>query len=256
MDQSFLTLSEHFTELKKRTIYVLTFFLCSFAISYLFSENIYAFLLKPLANYYSDNNQHGSIIYTSLTEAFFTYLKISAITATFFTVPFFTIQLFSFIAPALNSGERKVIIFFLISIPILFFCGAFVAYYFVFPSAWKFFLSFENSLLDNMSIKLEARISEYLNLSSQIILAFGLAFQMPVILTLLNRVGLLSLQWLCKQRRLAIVLIFIIAAIITPPDVLSQLILASIMILLYEFSILMCILVNRRKIKEKELVDV
>jgi len=256
MDHNGLTLHEHFRELKKRTLYTAAFFICAFITSYCFSEDIYAFLLKPLAHYYQIQNQQGSMIYTSLTEAFVTYLKISLITATFFTAPFFTIQVFTFISPALTACERKIVIFFLASIPILFFCGAFVAYYFVFPSAWQFFLSFENSILDNMSIKLEARISEYLSLSTQIILAFGLAFQMPIILTLLNRIGLISLQWLRKQRRIAILLIFIIAAIITPPDVLSQLILAGVMILLYEFSILMCILINRTAKKEKELINV
>jgi sec-independent protein translocase protein TatC len=124
--------------------------------------------------------------------------------------------------------------------------GAFVAYYFIFPEAWKFFLSFENTSLENLPIKLEARISEYLSLSSQIILAFGIAFQLPIAITLLNKIGLISVSWLKKQRRFAIVTIFIVAAVITPPDVLSQLALASIMILLYELSILLCIFFNNK----------
>jgi sec-independent protein translocase protein TatC len=252
MDQNTLGFAEHFEELKKRLIYVILFFLISFAACYYFADDIYQFLLTPLSEYYASEGKQGGMIYTGLTEAFFTYLKLSMIAALFFTIPFFTIQFFSFVSPGLKKGEKKVMAICLVVTPMLFLAGAFVAYYFVFPSAWKFFLSFESASMEGLPIRLEARVSEYLSLSAQIILAFGIVFQIPIALTLLNRVGLIPLEWLKKQRRLAIVIIFIIAAIITPPDVFSQLVLAAVMILLYEISILLCIFLNKEK---KDLKD-
>jgi len=242
-----LTFAEHFCELKNRTLYVLSFFLCAFICSYYFADKIYAFLLSPLANYYASQGKHGSIIYTGLTEAFFTYLRLSFISAVFFTVPIFTMNFFAFIAPALKKEEKKIAVTILIAMPILFLLGAFIAYYFVFPSAWPYFLSFENSSLGDLSIKSETRISEYLTLSTQIILAFGITFQLPIAIALLNKFSLISIKTLRSQRRLAIVIIFIVAAVITPPDIFSQVVLAGIMILLYEFSILLCIFFNKKR---------
>jgi len=237
---------EHFRELKNKVVFVLLFFLAAFLISYIFSEKIYTFLLAPLSEYYISEGKQGSIIYTGLTEAFFTYIKIAFLSALFFTIPFFTLQFFSFVAPGLKKQEKKLLVVCLLATPLLFLLGAFVAYYFIFPSAWKFFLSFESASVGSIPIKLEARISEYLSLSSQIIIAFGMAFQLPVALTLLNKIGLISVDWLRKQRRLSIVIIFIVAAVITPPDVLSQVVLAGIMIFLYEISILLCIFFNNQ----------
>ena len=245
MDQKKLVFADHFGELKRRLVHIILFFLVSFACCYYFSDDIYQFLLEPLSSYYHSEGKQGSMIYTGLTEAFFTYLKLAMMAAIFFTIPFFTIHFFFFVAPGLKKKEKKVMAICLAFTPMLFLVGAFVAYYFVFPSAWKFFLSFENASMDGLPIKLEARVSEYLSLSSQIILAFGIVFQIPVALTLLNRIGLVSLEWLKKQRRLAIVVIFTVAAVITPPDVFSQLVLAAVMILLYEISILLCIFLNK-----------
>lgn len=245
MDQKKLVFADHFGELKRRLVYTILFFLVSFAFCYYFSDDIYQFLLAPLSKYYNSEGKQGSMIYTGLTEAFFTYLKLAMMAAIFFTIPFFTINFFSFVAPGLKKKEKRAMAICLAVTPILFLAGSFVAYYFVFPSAWKFFLSFESSAIGGLPIKLEARVSEYLSLSSQIILAFGIVFQIPVALTLMNRIGFVSLEWLKKQRRLAIVLIFIVAAVITPPDVFSQLVLAAVMILLYEISILLCIFLNK-----------
>jgi len=246
MNEKHAAISDHFNELKKKVLYILLFFLCAFIGSYIFSNEIYRFLLAPLSDYYATEGRKGSIIYTGLTEAFFTYIKVAFMSALFFTIPFIAFQFFSFVSPGLNTGEKRVLVACFLATPLLFLMGAFVAYYFIFPEAWKFFLSFENTSLENLPIKLEARISEYLSLSSQIILAFGIAFQLPIAITLLNKIGLISVSWLKKQRRFAIVTIFIVAAVITPPDVLSQLALASIMILLYELSILLCIFFNNK----------
>jgi sec-independent protein translocase protein TatC len=228
-------LSEHLKELKHRCTYVLIMFIAAFAIGYSLSDKILELLLRPLIKLGGNTN----IIYTNLTEPFFSYMKLSSYFASFCTLPFLLIQLYLFIVPGLHKREKTWIAPCLFLTPILFCIGAWIAYYWIFPVAWKFFISFENH---NIPIKLEARVSEYLSLSSDIIIAFGLAFQLPILLLLLNRFGLVSVNSLKQGRRFSIVVIFIIAAIITPPDVLSQVILASIMILLYEGTILACTL--------------
>jgi sec-independent protein translocase protein TatC len=144
-----------------------------------------------------------------------------------------------FVAPGLYHNERKAFLPFLIATPLFFLMGAAMAYYFVFPMAWAFFLSFEMpGGAGSLPIQLEARVSEYLSLSMTVIFAFGIAFELPVILVLLTRVGLLSSVKLKSFRRYAVVLIFVAAAILTPPDVISQLSLALPLMVLYELSIL------------------
>jgi sec-independent protein translocase protein TatC len=236
------TLIEHLVELKKRVIYCLLAILIGFAISYYFADHIYSFLLQPLID--SLNAQNGGqdgqrIIYTNLTEAFLTYLKLSFLAAIFFTSPFLALQFYLFVAPALYKKEKKFIVAILFFCPALFFAGAMMVYKLVFPLAFKFFLSFQNfNPQHSLPIELEAKISEYLDLVIQLIFAFGIAFQLPIILICLVKFGILSVEGLKKKRKYWIVIIFSIAAIITPPDVLSQFALALPMILLYEISII------------------
>lgn len=236
-------LSEHFGELKKRLFYVLFFFFLSFGICYYFIEDIYNFLLIPLNN--SWDNADKKLIYTDLTEIFFSYLKLAYYGAIFLTIPFFACQVYIFIAPGLYKKERKAIFPFLISSPILFFLGAVFVYYFIFPLAWKFFLSFEANYQNILPIRLEAKVSEYLNIVINLIIAFGVAFQLPIILVLLAKIGLINVEQLKKKRKFAIVFIFILAAILTPPDVISQIGLAIMMLLLYELSIIIVKKVSR-----------
>ncbi len=251
LNKNALTITEHFIELKNRFLYIIYFFIATSIISYCYSKEIYYFLLKPLLINYQNTGKQAKIIYTNLTEAFFTYITLSLWTATFFTLPLLLTQIYKFTAPALSKQSKNIVIIYMVLSVILFFLGAYIAYHFIFPSAWGFFLSFENQNINNTgaSIMLEARVSEYLSLSLQIILAFGISFQSPVILMIFEKIGIISVKTLRSKRRIAIVIIFIIAAIITPPDVLSQIILATLMILLYELAIIGCTLQNKGKTK-------
>ena len=236
-------LSSHFNELKARIIYSLIFFLLCFIISYYYSEQIYKFLLLPLINAWDSGDKH--MIYTNLAEIFFSYLSLSYYAALFLTIPFFACQIYIFIAPGLYKSERKAFLPFLICSPILFALGVLFVYYVIFPLAWKFFLGFESSAIGNLPIKLEAKVSEYLKLVINMMLAFGMAFQMPILLALLAKLGMITGQSLRDKRRFSIVLIFILAAILTPPDAVSQIGLAIPMLILYELSILACTKISK-----------
>jgi sec-independent protein translocase protein TatC len=237
LDPSRQPLLAHLIELRRRLIYSLLAVLVGFAISYYYAPHIYEFLVRPLAHVTEGENRH--LIFTGLTEAFVTYIKLSVWAGCFLAFPVIAAQVWIFAAPGLYENERKAFLPFLVATPLFFLAGAAVAYYFVFPLAWKFFLSFEMpGAGGGLPIQLEARVSEYLSLSMTVIFAFGIAFELPVILVLLTRIGLLSSAKLSQFRRYAVVLIFIAAAILTPPDVISMLSLAIPMLLLYELSIL------------------
>ena len=226
----------HLIELRKRLIYSLLAILVGFAISYAFAPHIYEFLVRPLARV--SEGEHRRLIYTGLTEAFTTYIKLALWTGCFAAFPIVAAQIWMFVAPGLYQNERKAFLPFLVATPVFFLVGAAVAYYVVFPMAWKFFLSFEMpGGTETLPIQLEARVSEYLSLSMTVIFGFGLAFELPVILVLLARAGVLSAAKLSSFRRYAVVLIFVFAAVLTPPDLVSMVSLALPMMLLYELSI-------------------
>ena len=245
-------LYEHFCELKNRTIVVSVCFVIAFTISYYISTNIYLILVKPLANIIG--NDGHQIIYTGLTEAFFTYIKISAFAALMITMPVISWQTYGFIAPGLYQDEKLIAVVILAFAPILFWAGSACVFYFVIPKAWQFFLSFELRN-ENLPLLLEARISEYLDLVMHLIIAFGCAAEIPIILTILNITGIVSTKYLIQKRRVAIVINFIIAGIITPPDVLSQIALAMPMVFLYEISILACKILEKRGQNARYKVD-
>jgi sec-independent protein translocase protein TatC len=238
------TFREHFIELKSRLLKILCAFIVCFVIYYHFSDIIYNILLDPLAKLNSGNLR--KVIYTGLTEAFCTYLQL-AFFASFVTImPIIAIQIYLFIRPGLHKNERKIAISVLLLSPILFWCGGFFVFYYVMPHAWSFFVSFERNYLV-LPIVLEAKISEYLNIIIRLIIAFGIAFQLPIILIILNLLKIITLQNLRQKRRLAIVINFIIAGILTPPDVISQFALAIPLILLYEISIVTCKLIIKQE---------
>lgn len=240
-----LPITEHFRELRQRVIYSLLAFLLAFSLCYYFAENIYQFLVSPLADAYDGANRR--LIFTGLAEAFITYLKLAAFGGFIVSFPFVAWQVYAFVAPGLYKNEKRIIVPFMVAAPVLFILGAALVYYFIFPLAWEFFLSFEVTAgSGELPVQLEARVSEYLSLVTGLIMAFGLAFQLPLILIMLTAFGMIGSASLVKYRRHAIVGIFIIAAIITPPDVISQIGLAIPLMLLYECAVLGCRMIEKK----------
>lgn len=247
LDDRELPLLDHLIELRNRLVYSCAAILAGFLVCYFFAGDIYAFLVRPLAEIY-EGQTGRRMIYTGLTEAFFTYIKVAFWAGAFLTFPFVATQLWLFIAPGLYRTEKKAFLPFLVATPILFFMGGAMVYYFIFPLAWRFFLSFETPGGDGMvPIELEARVSEYLSLVMKLIFAFGLSFQLPVLLTLMGRAGLVTSAQLAKNRKFAIVGVFVVAAIITPPDIISQVGLGLPIIALYELSILAVRFMEKRR---------
>ena len=235
-----MPLIDHLLELRTRLLWSIGAFGMAFALCYYFSTAIYGFLARPLAEILmQQGGGERRMIFTALYEAFFTYLKVAFFGAVFFSFPMWATQLWLFIAPGLYKSEKKVITPFLVASPVLFVMGAALAYYFIFPLAWKFFISFETPTGGGgLPVQLEAKVSEYLSLVMHMILAFGVAFQMPVAITLMARVGIVSVEQLRRGRRYAIVGMFVVAAVLTPPDIISQVGLAVPLLALYELSIL------------------
>ena len=248
IDNTSMNFFDHLKELRQKLLYVIIFFLLTFVISFYFSQSIFEFLAKPLTSILGEGN---GLIYTALQEAFLTNVKVAFFTAAFISFPFLSIQIWSFVSPGLLKKEKQISLPTLVAIPFLFILGAAVVYYVISPIAWKFFLSFQTSQADSINITLQAKMNEYLSLMMTFIFAFGLAFQLPVILLLLVRFGVLTINQLKSFRKYAIVLSFVFAAIVTPPDPFSQISLALPIIILYEISIV----VSRFMVNSKNKKD-
>ncbi len=240
-------LISHLTELRSRIINSFIFLFIFFAICYFFAEYLYGFLVEPYAEAIKDDNKERRLIFTALQETFLTYLKVAFFASFFITSPFILIQIWKFIAPGLYKHEKSAIIPYFVVTPILFFLGGALVYYLVMPLAIKFFLSFETTgTVTNLPIQLEAKVNEYLSLIMKLIFAFGLSFQLPVVLSLLARVGIVDSIFLKTRRKYVIVIIFAAAAILTPPDPITQIGLAIPLLILYELSILSVSIIEKK----------
>ena len=244
-----MSLIEHLSELRKRLLWIIISILLFFIICFYFADNLFSFLASPLVKLLDKESGQG-FIYTALHEAFFTELKIALFFSIFLSFPLIAIQLWRFIAPGLYTKEKKAFLPFLIATPILFFAGGSMVYYIIAPIAWQFFLSYQNIDSSGVPIRLEAKMSEYLGLMMRFIFAFGLAFQLPVALTLLVKAKIINHENLIKFRKYAIVIAFLSAAFLTPPDPFSQISLALPIILLYEISIFLAKMISRKNDKK------
>ena len=241
----------HLTELRKRLINSFIFLIIFFIGCYFFAEHIYGFLVDPFAKAVKDDNIERRLIFTALQETFLTYLKVSFFTAFFVTCPFILMQIWKFIAPGLYKHEKIAILPYLVLTPVLFFLGGILVYYLVMPLAIKFFLSFESTgISTNLPIQLEAKVNEYLSLVMKLIFAFGISFQLPVVLSLLARVGVVDSEFLKKRRKYVVVIIFAAAALLTPPDPITQIGLAIPLLILYELSIFSVKFIEDKKLKD------
>ncbi len=232
-----MSIYDHLRELRRRLIYTLTGFLLIFFVSFYYAKDIFNFLTAPLQRLWEDESGRR-MIFTALHEQFLTEIKLAMFTAFIISMPIILIQIWMFIAPGLYKNEKNTFVPFMVATPILFAIGSAFVYYAVLPVAWNFFAGFEQtSSAANLAITLEPKVNEYLSLVMRLIFAFGLCFELPVLLLLLVKVGITSPAGLKKKRRYAIVTAFVIAAVLTPPDPLSQLGLAIPLMLLYEISL-------------------
>ena len=246
--------TSHFIELRSRLLNSLIFIFIVFVISYIFAEQIYNFLVEPYAKAVRDEQISRRLIFTALHETFITYIKVAFFAAIFLGSPVLLIQIYKFIAPGLYKNEKKAILPYLISTPILFLLGGLLVYFLVMPLAIKFFLSFESlGSSTSLPIQLEAKVNEYLSLVMRLIFAFGISFQLPILLNLLARIGIVNSDYLRTRRRYVIVIIFALAAILTPPDPITQVGLAIPLLLLYELSIFTVKFTEKKQ--EKNLRD-
>lgn len=250
IDESKAPLLEHLIELRKRLLISVAALVVSGAVCFYFADVILGFLVEPLKKGFGD--APGRLVYTKLYEAFFVQLKVAMFGAFFISFPITANQLWAFIAPGLYSKEKKALLPFLLATPVLFLSGAAFAYYLVMPTAFHFFLNFQGST-GGVEVEALPSIDSYLGLVMQFILAFGISFLLPVLVMLLNRAGIVSRTQLVNARRYVIVGAVAVAAVLTPPDVISQLMLAIPLCLLYELSLIAIWFTDRRAAREKRL---
>jgi len=234
----------HLEELRRRLIICFLAVGVGFAVSYYFSKPIFRILVNPLLDALPEGDR---LIYTSLPEAFFTYLKVGLWGGIILALPVLFYQLWGFVAPGLYRNERRYVIPFVCWSTLMFAIGAVFGYFIVFPIGFRFFLGFSDDAIQALPA-----VAKYFSFSLKLLFGFGLIFELPVVMVFLAKMGLINAQFLARQRKWAFLLIFVVGAVLTPPDVISQVLMALPLLLLYEISILLVRLVRRKKEKERE----
>jgi sec-independent protein translocase protein TatC len=249
LDDTQAPLMEHLIELRGRLVKAVLALGVAFAVCLYFADDIFGLLVRPLTASFPEGQ--GRLVYTQLYGAFFVEIKVALFAAFGISFPIIANQLWAFIAPGLYAREKKAFLPFLIATPVLFTMGACLAYFVVMPLAFPWFLGFQGNV-GGIDAEALPEMGQYLDLVMRFILAFGISFLLPVLLMLLNRAGLVSRDQLVAARRYVIVLVVALAAVVTPPDVVSQLVLAGPLLVLFEGSLLLMKITERRDAKRKD----
>lgn len=237
----------HLEELRKRLISCAIAIGVGFFIAYFFAERLFRILVFPLKSVMPEGDR---LIFTGLPDMFFTYLKVAFITGIMAAAPFLFYQIWMFVAPGLYQREKKLVIPFVACSTILFVGGSLFGYFIVFPFGFKFFLSFSNELVQALP-----SVKQYFSFSIKLLFAFGVVFELPVVIFFLTKMGVVTPQFLKQKRKYAILLTFVVGAILTPPDVITQCMMAGPLILLYEIGILVSKLASKKKVVKEEAVE-
>lgn len=254
-DETAAPLLEHLVELRTRLIWSVVMILITFCFCLFFADSIYNFLAQPFVDVAAKHGKEAKMVFIGLQDKFFVNIKLSFYVALCVSFPLVAIQIWKFVAPGLYSNERRAFLPFLMATPVLFTMGAAMAYYFIIPNAWEFFMSYEvgtgqqvaEALKDETTLTIESlpAVREYLSLTLLLIFAFAVSFQLPVLLLLLAKVGIVTADGLAAKRKFMVVGALIFAAFMTPPDLISQIGLGTCLLLLYELSIIAIRIINR-----------
>lgn len=257
IDDSSAPLIEHLAELRNRLIYSVLAFLVGMVLCFTVWNPIFNFLTQPICSALADRNQDCSLVLIKLQEGFFVAIRISLFGGFILSFPVIAYQMWRFVAPGLYKNEKGAFLPFLVASPVMFTIGAAFAYFAILPLAFDFFLGFQQMTPatgavgnETVGVIFQGSMEEYLSLTTKFILAFGLCFQLPVLLTLMGKAGLVSARGLGSVRKYAVVAILLLAAIVTPPDVITQVILFVVVYGLYEISILLV-----RRVEKKREAD-